>query len=172
VGPQVRDHQPATLLQGFGLWIPRPVIQRGAVQQDQGSAASGAAGPVPKRRVGPHEVVRVQLAHPFLSDAVGAGAVGAAVSKPPDHPTLADITSEGVGEAAPRRDGDGDGDGDGARRWRPCINSSAGLPMMRRVQPCRDVPRGEGKLTRGDQIRRRRAPVRLRPTRRRVDLDD
>jgi hypothetical protein len=50
-------------------------------------------------------------------------------------------------------------------------SSSAGLPMMQRVPTCRDVPHGEGKLTRGEQSRRRRAPVQLRPARRRVDLD-
>ena len=70
VRPQVGNHQPEAVLQGLDLRGPRPVIQRGAVQQDHGRAADGTAGPVPHGRVGPHQIVRVQKAHLFLSEAL------------------------------------------------------------------------------------------------------
>ena len=77
VGAQVGDHQPEAVLQHVDLRGPRPVIQRSAMQQDHRPFTGVAAGPVADGRVGPHQLVRVQKGHLFLSRAAGADGVAA-----------------------------------------------------------------------------------------------
>ena len=64
-------------------------------QQDHGPTAGGATGPVPKSRVGPHEVIPVHKGHLFLSGGCRAHSVGSPAQRRtrPNQPNTVGIPS-------------------------------------------------------------------------------
>ena len=56
------------------------MVERGAVEQDDRGGAGGSSGPVLDRRIGPHQLVRVQKGHLFLSEGC-SGLTGVAAAR-------------------------------------------------------------------------------------------